>query len=121
MRALESLDVWTVGRELAVNASQLTFQPGLARHFALLDQIRRAALSVPANIAEGYALGTRPQLVRHLRIALGSTAELRSPLGIACRLELAPHEACMHAVGLCDRETALLAGFLRRLRAEVRS
>ena len=48
------------------------------RSRALFDQLRRAALSVEANVVEGYALGTPLQFRRHLRIALGSAAEAES-------------------------------------------
>src|SRR2546422_7737778 len=78
---------------------RLTLEPPLSRHYSLSDQIRRAAPSIPANIAEGYGLATRPQFVRCLRIALGSanelrtrseehTSELQSRLHLVCRLLL---------------------------------
>jgi len=119
MRALESLDLWTVARDVAVQAYQLTMESPLNRHFALADQIRRAAISAPANIAEGYALGTTPQLIRHLRIALGSTAELKTHVDVAERLGLIKSESARRAVGGCDRTTSLLVGFLRKLGARV--
>jgi len=70
MHKLSSLEAWTRGRELSRVAYRLTLHGQLARHFGLADQIRRAAASVPANIAEGYALATTPQFIRCLRIAL---------------------------------------------------
>src|SRR5688572_25603978 len=72
MRKLQKLDAWRGAQELARSAYLLTMTPTLRKHFALIDQIRRAAPSVPANIAEGYALGSTPQFVRCLKIALGS-------------------------------------------------
>jgi four helix bundle protein len=60
----------------------------LLRHFGLADQIRRAAASIPANIVEGYALGTQRQLVRCLRIAFGSTCELAWHIELAGNMEL---------------------------------
>src|SRR5439155_614441 len=60
MRNLESFDAWKLGQDLATLAYQLTLSPKLDRHFALKDQVRRAALSIPGNIAEGYAWGTTP-------------------------------------------------------------
>jgi four helix bundle protein len=56
VKQLESLDDYRIAQELATNAYHLTLAPPLSKHFALSDQIRRAAISVPANIAEGYAL-----------------------------------------------------------------
>src|SRR5207244_10015477 len=88
MRRLESLEAWRAARQLAVIAYRLTLEPPLSRHFSLADQIRRAAPSVPANVAEGYGLATRPQFVRCLRIALGSAMELRTHLEIVMDLSL---------------------------------
>ena len=50
VRKLERLDTWRCAQELAYRAYLLTLSPQLSRHFALIDQIRRAGLSVPANI-----------------------------------------------------------------------
>src|SRR5256884_9788942 len=88
MRRLESLEAWRAARQLAALAYRLTLEPPLSRHFPLVDQIRRAAPSVPANVAEGYGLATRPQFVRCLRIALGSAMELRTHLELVQELEL---------------------------------
>jgi four helix bundle protein len=51
--------------------------------FGLTSQIRRSSVSVEANIAEGYALGTSPNYLRHLNISVGSLAETESHIEIA--------------------------------------
>jgi four helix bundle protein len=51
--------------------------------FGLTSQIRRSAVSIEANIAEGYALGTAPNYLRHLNISVGSLAETESHIEIA--------------------------------------
>src|SRR5438034_604078 len=76
MRRLESLDAWRGAQDVAYHGYLLTLEANLSKHFALIDQIRRASLSIPATIAEGYALGTTLQFVRCLKLALGSTVEL---------------------------------------------
>jgi len=91
----------------------------LDRHFEFIDQIRRAALSVPANVAEGYALGTKPQLIRHLRIALGSAAELRTHVDVASKLVLIDAAKNKSVIAGCDRSIGLIVGLLRRLGARV--
>lgn len=116
MRKLDSLKAWMVGRTLAVAAYRLTLDPPLSRQFALSDQIRRSAGSIPANIAEGYALGTTAQFVRFLRIALGSTAELRTHLDLVRELELAGGEPLTRALQLCDEEIGLLIGLVYSLK-----
>jgi len=115
MRNLESFDAWKLGQDLATLADQLTLAPKLERHFALKDQIRRAALSIPANIAEGYALGTTPQFLRCLRISVGSTAELRSHLEIARRVHLIPEPDVSAGLNLCDRMLAVVIRLIRKL------
>ena len=115
MRNLESFDAWKRGRELAHLAYRLTLRPPLSKHFALADQIRRAALSIPANIAEGYALGTTPQFMRCLRISLGSTTELRAHLDLCRAMDLVPVPEAADAVTLCDRTLGILLGLIRKL------
>src|SRR5881394_78411 len=104
MRRLESLEAWKAARQLAAMAYRLTLEPPLSRHFPLVDQIRRAAPSVPANVAEGYGLATRPQFVRCLRIALGSAMELRTHL-----------ELVAEALQRCERLIDLIIGLIRSL------
>jgi len=118
MRRLESLEAWRAARQLAVLAYRLTLEPPLSRHFSLVDQIRRAAPSVPANVAEGYGLATKPQFVRCLRIALGSAMELRTHLEIVQALELfAKPEPVSEALQRCERLIGLLIGLIRSLLA----
>ena len=120
MRKLASLEAWRVARQVARGTYQLTLKEPLRRHFALADQLRRAALSIPANVAEGYALGTRSQLVRCLRIALGSSTELACHVEMVHDLQLAP-DAVADLRAQCDRLIGLLIGLLKRLGAKVPS
>jgi len=116
MRRLESLEAWRAARKLAVLAYRLTLEPPLSRHFSLADQIRRAAPSVPGNVAEGYGLATKPQFVRCLRIALGSAMELRTHLEIVQELELfAKPEPVAEALQRCERLIGLIIGLIRSL------
>ncbi|MFN2571684.1 MAG: four helix bundle protein [Gemmatimonadales bacterium] len=115
MKQLESLDAYRTAQDLAVRAYRLTQSGPLTKHFALIDQIRRASISIPANIAEGYALGTTLQFMRCLRIALGSTAELRSHLDLTKRAELAEAGELDVVIDLTMREIAILVGLLKKL------
>ena len=74
---------WQLAKELAVAVSRLTEAGPPARDFGLRDQIRRAAVSIPSNIAEGDERDTNKDSVRFLYIAKGSPAELRTQLEIA--------------------------------------
>src|ERR1051326_5206813 len=99
----------------ATTPTRLTLAPPLSKHFALIDQVRRAALSVPANIAEGYSLGTTPQFVRGLKIALGSNTELYSHLTVLERLNLLPGDDVRAVIALCTRVIAIIIGLIRKL------
>jgi four helix bundle protein len=77
------LRVWQASKSLAVKAYALTTDFPASELYSLTDQIRRAAASVPANIAEGCGRGTTQELVRSLRIARGSLSELHSHLSLA--------------------------------------
>ncbi|HWA88134.1 MAG TPA: four helix bundle protein [Opitutus sp.] len=77
------LRVWQLGKELAVEIYRATAAGPLARDFGLRDQLRRAAVSIPSNIAEGDERDTNKDSVRFLYIAKGSLAELRTQLEIA--------------------------------------
>ena len=112
MRKLDSLEAWNCGRQVSRQAYKLTLQPPLSRHFGLADQIRRAAASIPANIAEGYAMGTTPQFIRFLRISLGSATELSTHLELVRDLGLAEQEQLEEALRLCDKEIGLLIGLV---------
>ena len=115
MPGLQSLKAWTEGKHFARLAYRATMQRPLAQHFSLADQIRRAAASIPANIAEGYALGTRPQFVRFLRISLGSARELMWHIELAGDMDLiaATDAKTLHDAG--DIVIRLLIGLLKKL------
>lgn len=83
----QNLRVWQLAKDLAVKIYKLTQTTRLSKDFGLKDQIQRAAVSVPANIAEGDELDTNKQSVRHFYIAKGSVAELQTLLIIANEIE----------------------------------
>jgi four helix bundle protein len=93
----------------------LSRAPTLSEHIAIVDQIRRAAVSIPANIAEGYALGTTPQFIRCLKIALGSSTELLTHLTLLETLDLVPKTELQPCIELCDRVVAMIIGLIRKL------
>jgi four helix bundle protein len=71
------LEVWRRSRILVREINRITAQPPLARDFGLRDQMRRAALSVMSNIAEGFESNSPKVFIRYLRIAKASLAEVR--------------------------------------------
>lgn len=82
------LDVWRRSQALAVSVYRATDQFPRVERFRLTVQMRRAALSVSSNLAEGCGRRSDPELRRYIRISLGSLSELECQVRIACELEL---------------------------------
>ena len=86
--------------------------------YGLASQIRRAAVSVPSNIAEGHSSGSDGILKRHLQISLGSVGELRTHLELIPRLGLLQDTELRPTLDQLARTTQVLHGFLRSVRAK---
>lgn len=80
------LDVWKSGVELSLAVYRLTGMFPDAERFGLTSQMRRCAISIPSNIAEGHARLSTREYLRHVSISLGSLAELETQLHIAAEL-----------------------------------
>jgi four helix bundle protein len=83
IQRIEDLDIWQKARSLARDIYQISNQNELSKDFPLRDQIRRAAISIMSNIAEGFERNGNKEFVQFLSIAKGSTGEVRSHLYIA--------------------------------------
>jgi four helix bundle protein len=83
LKAFRKLIVWQRAHELTLMIYKMSEKFPKHELFGLTSQIRRSAVSVEANIAEGYALGTGPNYLRHLNISIGSLAETESHIEIA--------------------------------------
>lgn len=90
IKSFRDLRVWQLGMELVVLVYGIT--DGFPKHelFGLTSQMRRSAVSVPSNIAEGHAREHRNEYLHHLSIAQASLAELETQLEIATRLGYLP-------------------------------
>lgn len=92
-RSHKDLDVWRLAMALAKNAYRLTDQFPKKEEFRITSQIIRAAISIPANIAEGNSRGSRRDYAHFISIARGSAAELETLLLLAKETGMAPPEA----------------------------
>jgi four helix bundle protein len=91
--------------------------PGVER-YDLGSQIRRSAVSVPANIAEGYARDRPGEFLHHLAIAAGSLAELQTLLTLSGRLGYCAAEQLVCPLGLALETERMLHGLRRTVRAK---
>ncbi len=82
-KGFRDLIVWQKAKDLAVTIYRVSEESALSRDYGLRDQIRRSAVSVASNLAEGDERDTDKESVRFFYIAKGSLAELRTQLQIA--------------------------------------
>jgi four helix bundle protein len=87
IRTHKDLDVWNKSMELAEKLYNLTTNFPKDEQYGLISQIRRSAVSIPSNIAEGAARNSNKEFVQFLYIALGSLSEIETQLLLANRLK----------------------------------
>ena len=108
MGNFKNLRVWQLAKELAVNIYKMTQHPAFSKDYGLKDQIQRAAVSIPSNIAEGDNLDTDKQSTRHFYIARGSAAELRTQLIISLEIGYITAQEFESFDSDCDKISAML-------------
>ena len=116
IRCFEDLMVWQMGIELVKRIYVLTNSGELSRDFGLRDQIRRASVSIPTNIAEGFERSSRKEYLQYLNIAKGSAGEVRSLLRVALEIgfiEGPPHAELSDAA---SKVSAYLFNHMTRVR-----
>jgi four helix bundle protein len=90
IRTFRDLVAWQKAMELARMVYRVTQAMPSSEQFGLTNQMRRAAYSIPSNIAEGYARQSRPDYLKFLRISRGSLAELSTQMELATTLGMIP-------------------------------
>jgi four helix bundle protein len=110
------LEVWQKSMKLAVAIYTMTAAFPKHELYGLTSQMRRAADSVPANIAEGRGRGYRGELAHHASIARGSVTELDTYLELALRLGYLDTHVVESPVQLADDVSRMLTMLIRALR-----
>ena len=118
VRSYEQLHVWQRSIELVEECYRLCALLPTSERFELSAQLRRASVSIPANISEGHARLHRGDFVRHLSFARGSVAEVNTLLIIIGRLGLLHQERLRLAHQLADEVSRMLTVMLRSLTCE---
>jgi four helix bundle protein len=90
----KKLDAWKLSMELVLDVYQTTAKFPSQEKYSLIDQIRRATISIPSNIAEGAARQTKKEFTNYLHIAQGSLSELDTQIDLAKRLGFFNGESC---------------------------
>jgi four helix bundle protein len=109
------LIVWQKGIALAKTVYQLTSKYPAEEKFGLVSQMRRAAVSIPSNIAEGQARHTTGEFIQFISHAEGSVAELETQLILSIELGFAIANNARSALALVDEIRRMLNGLRRKL------
>ena len=113
----KDLDVWKKAVDLVVEVYQITKLLPKYETYGLADQMRRAAVSIPSNIAEGQGRHSSAEFVRFLSIARGSCSELETQLLICIRLEYVNETDTEDVLNLCQVVGKMLSALISRIKA----
>jgi len=113
MGKFKELMVWKRAKDLAVYIYKLTGEGVIAKDFGFRDQIRRASVSIPSNIAEGDELGSNKQAVKFFYIAKGSSAELLTQSIIAFEIDYIDKKSFDRIETECTAISGMLGKLIR--------
>ena len=111
----KDLIVWQKAMDLAVIIYELVKKLPKQETYALSDQMRRAAVSIPSNIAEGRERSSDKDFIRFLYMAWGSKSELETQLHIAMRVDFLREEDTAEALRLLDEISKMLNVLIKKL------
>jgi len=115
-KAYRQLEVWQIGMELASAVYELTAQFPEEEKYGLVSQMRRASVSIPANIAEGYGRDHRGDYLRFLSVARGSLMELETHIILAVKLSLVQRRDVRNCWQLAQRVGSMLTKLTQSLK-----
>jgi four helix bundle protein len=117
LESYRDLKVWQRGMDLAEMCYELTRSFPREELYGMTSQLRRSAVSVPANIAEGYGRGHRAEYLQFLRVANGSLNELETHLHLCVRVRLAEKCAVQPLLTTSQEVGRMLLALLRSLQS----
>ena len=120
-QSFKDLSVWQRAIQLTIEVYQLTSDFPSSERFGLTSQLRRASVSVPSNIAEGYGRSTKGEYVQFLGHARGSISEVETQLVIARALNFGTKQKLDLAESLCTEVGRMLRTMMRSLQSKAPS
>ena len=115
VRSYRDLIAWQKSMDLAAAVYRVTEAFPAREQFGLSNQMRRASVSIPSNIAEGQGRGTTKDYVHFLHISRGSLQELETQLLLAQRLSFAGESDVQRLLSVCDEVSRLVSGLINAL------
>ena len=115
------LKVWQIAVDVVEAVYRLTREFPKHESYGIAQQIQRAAVSVPSNIAEGHARASTKEFLHYISIALGSLAELETQLIVATRLQYLKTQELDSILQQTDETGKMLRGLQKTLMAKART
>jgi four helix bundle protein len=115
MRNFKKLKIWQKGMSIVVNAYKIAKQLPAEERFGLAQQITKASVSIPANIAEGSAKSSRLDNKRFLEISLGSSYELETHILITEMLNYGDPAIRQALLQYVDEEQKMIQAYINRI------
>ena len=115
----EEIEVWKLSRILVKEIYGITNNTAFSKDYGLKDQIRRSAVSIPSNIAEGYERKSNTEFIRFLYISKGSAGELRTQLYLAYDLDYISQEVFDELLPRTVEISKSLSGFIKYLQSTI--
>ncbi len=119
IKSHRDLIVWQRSMDAVETVYAVSAEFPSTEKFGLTSQLRRAAVSIPSNIAEGYGRGTTQDYLRFLRIARGSLFEVDTQLLIAKRMGFLPHDQYEQVENQLAETGRVLAGLIKSIESRI--
>ena len=116
MASYQDLKVWQMAMDLTAEVYKLVKKLPKEEAYAMSDQMRRAVVSIPSNIAEGSDRNSDKEFAQYLHIARGSKSELETQLLISVRVGYLTETDIQLAVQMCKEIGSMLTALIRRQR-----
>lgn len=112
----KELEVWNKSMQLAASAYEVARLLPVEEKFALADQIRRSAVSIPSNIAEGYGRQSEKEFLQFLFIARGSTFELETQIGLCSIIHASDEKKITDTLNLIQETGKMITSLISFLK-----
>jgi len=115
MKTFRDLQVWQKGMDMSVSVYEVTSNFPKKEEYGLISQLRRCAVSIPSNIAEGFGRNHTKDFIRFLRISQGSVYECQTQLEISFRVGFMQESVFKDMDKQYETIAKMLSSFIRKL------
>lgn len=116
IKYFEDLEIWKTARKLTNKIYKITSNGVFLKDYGLRDQMRRAAVSIMSNIAEGYERGGNQELIQFISISKGSCGEVRAQLYVAMDQECMNMQECELLIDEFRKLSIMISNFMAYLK-----